>query len=74
MMAKRKIEDEYRIFQDFSEFEFFCTSGKKHDAICLICRKTINISKRYNIDRHYTIQYVEFSKNYLLLSKKEKKN
>lgn len=63
-MAKRKIEDEYRIFQDSWEIEFFCISGKKHDALCLICRKTINIPKRYNINRHYTTHHTEFSKNY----------
>jgi Spin-doc zinc-finger len=69
MMAKRKIEEEHRIFQDSLEMEFFCISGKKHDALCLICRKTINIPKRYNINRHYTTQHTEFSKTYPLQSK-----
>jgi hypothetical protein len=68
-MANRKIKDEHRIFQDSREIEFFCISGKKRDALCLICRKTINISKCYNINRHYTTHYIEFSKNYLHPSK-----
>jgi hypothetical protein len=63
-MAKRKIEDEHRIFQDSWEVEFFYTFGKKHDALCLIFRKTINIPKRYNINRYYTTHHIEFSKNY----------
>ncbi|XP_022181893.1 general transcription factor II-I repeat domain-containing protein 2B-like [Myzus persicae] len=63
-MAKRKIEDEHRIFQDSWEIEFFCISGKKHDALCLICRKTITIPKRYSINRHYNTHHTEFSKNY----------
>jgi hypothetical protein len=63
-MAKYKIEDERRIFQDNWEVEFFCIFGKKHDALCLIFRKTINISKRYDINRYYTTHHIEFSKNY----------
>ena len=63
-MAKRKIEDEHRIFQDSWEIEFFCISGKKHDALCLICRKTITIPKHYNINCHYNTHHTEFSKNY----------
>jgi hypothetical protein len=58
-MAKRKIEDEHRIFQDNWDIEFFCISGKKHDALYLICRKTINIQKRYNINCHYTTHHTE---------------
>jgi hypothetical protein len=49
-------------FQDSWEINVF--SGKKHDAWCLICHKTINIPKRYNINRHYTTQHIEFSKYY----------
>jgi len=62
MMAKRKIEDEHRIFEDSWEMEFFYISDKKHDSIFLICRKTINIPKRYNIYRYYTTQHTEFLK------------
>jgi hypothetical protein len=54
----RKIKDEHKIFQDSWEIEFFYISGKKHDALCLICHKTKNISKRYNINRHYTTQQI----------------
>jgi len=60
-MVLRKIE-EHRIFQDSWEMEFYCISTKKHDDLCLICRKTINIPKRYNINRHHTIQHTKFSK------------
>jgi len=70
MMAKCKIEDEHRIFLDSWEMEFFCIAI---DAICLICRKPINIPKRYNINHHYTA-HTEFSKNCPLLSKRKEKN
>jgi hypothetical protein len=63
-MAKRKIKNKHRIFQDSWEIEFFYISGEKHDALCLICCETINIPKRYNINHHYTTQKIEFSKNY----------
>lgn len=54
--------------------EFFCIIGKKYDALCLICRKTINITKRYNINHHYTTHHTEFTNSYLHLSKiKEEK-
>jgi hypothetical protein len=55
-MTKHKIKFEHRIFQDSWEIEFFYISGEKHDALYLICRKTINIPKHYNINRHYTTQ------------------
>jgi hypothetical protein len=61
-MAKRKIKDEHRIFQDSWKIEFFYISVKKHDALCLIRRKTINIPKRYNINRHYTTQHIKILK------------
>jgi hypothetical protein len=55
-MAKCKINDEHRIFQDSWEIEFFYISGKKLYALYLICRKTINIPKLNNINRHYITQ------------------
>jgi hypothetical protein len=63
-MAKRKIKYEHRIFQDSWKIEFFYISSEKHNALYLICRKTINIPKRYNINRYYKTQQIEFSKNY----------
>lgn len=34
MKAKRKIEDEHRIFQDSWEIEIFCIPGEKHEVFC----------------------------------------
>lgn len=59
-MTKSKIEE--KIFQDCWEIEFFNICGKKHDAIRLICYKTISIPIHCNINHHYIIQHTGFSK------------
>jgi hypothetical protein len=49
---KRKVCDEGRVFkEDWTSEYFFIKSGGK--PVCLICQRTVSVSKEYYIKRHY---------------------
>ncbi|CAI9729984.1 Hypothetical predicted protein [Octopus vulgaris] len=67
LSKKRKIEEEYRVFnENWTEKYFFTNVGVK--AVCLICSETVAVFKEYNLKRHFQTKHVNFGHN---LSKQE---
>ncbi|KAL4135442.1 hypothetical protein QTP88_007051 [Uroleucon formosanum] len=56
--VKRKIGQEGRIFQEKWGFAYFFTSCDSV-PICLICKQSVSVIKKYNIKRHYDTNHAE---------------
>lgn len=53
---KRKIEEENRVFKElWTELYFFIEYNGK--PLCLICQKSISVTKEYNLKRHYDTEH-----------------
>ncbi|CAN7937456.1 unnamed protein product [Ixodes hexagonus] len=50
--AKRKVEDEKRLFQERWELSYFFTESRDK-VLCLICHQTVAVPKEYNVRRHF---------------------
>ena len=60
--AKRKIDDENRVFQARWEEEYLFTEFKGK-PMCLVCLETLSAMKDFNLSRHYnTLHVVKFKK------------
>ena len=53
---KRKVSDEGRIVQDSWEIDYFI-SELKGKPFCLICKQTLAVKKKYNVQRHYETRH-----------------
>ena len=66
-LVKRKIEEEYHIFnKQWTERYFFTDVGVK--AVCLICHETVAMFKEYKLKWHFQTKHAHFGHN---LSKQE---
>ncbi|KAF0027117.1 hypothetical protein F2P81_019858 [Scophthalmus maximus] len=59
--AKRKVDDEHRLFQENSEVDYYdyFLFEFRGNATCLICRKKIAVLKDHNVKQHYSTKHAE---------------
>lgn len=57
---KRIVHENRRYSEEWEEKYFFTIQNTK--LICLICRETIAVFKKYNIKRHYEIKHNDYLK------------
>ena len=53
---KRKVEDEFRCFQEKWTLQYLFVDFKSK-PVCLICNETVAVMKEYNIKRHYETKH-----------------
>ena len=56
---KRKVEEEMRKFNEKWTSEYFFIENADSRPLCLICNKTVNVNKEYNIKRHYDSKHAD---------------
>ena len=56
---KRKVEEEMRKFNDKWTSEYFFIENADSRPVYLICNQTLNVSKEYNIKRHYHSKHAD---------------
>ncbi len=59
MAKKRKLDSEYRQFQQRWETEYlFCEYKEK--PMCLICQESLAVFKEYNLRRHFETKHDQY--------------
>ena len=64
MPAKRKLEQEGKVFNQDWKLNYFTKPHKNNQAICIICNTVITVLKEYNVRRHYTTRHADIHDKY----------